>query len=229
MLIALEPEVDEGGWDADDENDENDCSIEGHLSPCVFHLRDERPHYGGSVQEGWNASATLDAHTMEGTDRRADEGARTEEPPRVLEIPLWMFVELQSGKWPESCLRLLRELGSNIRLAVEGYDEWVLDESDNLTMKGLGLTMDWTGDLRSSGTAQMSVGNDDAGDHPIVEEVPNSGAAGPSSRILPTGENNASWPGSGYSSRDRHFSHNASTDEPLGERSWIATALGLYI
>jgi hypothetical protein len=183
--IALESEVDESGWDADDER----SSIQELYSP--WSLSDVLDLCDDSTR-GW-----VEAHIKERqaeADRAPDEGAESEQPLGNFKIPPSMFMELQSGKWPNSCLWRLLEPGSKTKLVVEGFDESFLDGHNDSEVKGLGLDMDW------HGTAQMFTGDDGAKDHQIVGDGTGCGSPGPSG-TSPTGEENTSWYGSTCSRR----------------------------
>ncbi len=179
MPIALESEVDESGWDADDER----SSIQELYSP--WSLSDVLDLWDGSTRE-WADGLIKERKTE--ADRLPDEGAESEEPLSYFKIPLSMFMELQSGKWPNSCLWRFLEPGSKTKLVVEGFDESFLDGYNNSEVGGLGLDMNWHG-------TQMFAGNDSAEDHQIVEDGTGCGSPGPSG-TLPTGEENTSWYGS---------------------------------
>jgi hypothetical protein len=109
MLIALDPEIDEGGWDADDE----DSYVNEAASPWsdVTYEYDYRLSRGGSDQ-GQYSNAALDA----GIERLKAEAAREREewlrnppPTPVIRVPLWIVEGILNGKYPNSGLKYLLE------------------------------------------------------------------------------------------------------------------------
>jgi hypothetical protein len=109
MLIALDPEIDEGGWDADDE----DSYADEAASPWsdVTYEYDYRLSRGGSDQ-GQYSNAALDA----GIERLKAEAAREREewlrnppPTPVIRVPLWIVEGILNGKYPNSGLKYLLE------------------------------------------------------------------------------------------------------------------------
>lgn len=170
--MPIEPEVDESGWDADDER----SSIQELYSP--WSLSDALNLYDDSDREWLDAFIK---EKMAGADRAPNGGTESEEPS---------MLELQSGLWR------LPEPGSKTKLVLEGFDQWFLDWCKGPEMKGLGLDMNW------DGTEQMLAGNDGTEYHQIVEEGAGCGCGSPGpSGTLPAGEENASWYGSACSRR----------------------------
>ena len=131
MLIALDIENDEGGWEADDE----ESHVDEVLSPWsdVTYEYDYRLSRGGS-DKGQYSNAALDAGIIElqaQAAREREEWIRNgPHSPGFIRVPLWIIEGILSGKYPNSGLKFLLEpdadgkLDYKIDLADGGWVEF---------------------------------------------------------------------------------------------------------
>ena len=204
MFIALDP-VDEGGWDADDE----DSYVDEAASPWsdVTWEYDYRLHRGGS-DYGQYSNAALDA----GGERLRAQAAREHEellrkprPTPVMRVPLWIVEGILNGKYPNSALKYL------LKPNADGKIEYKigLDNGGFVEFKLRGRPADPSNNPQSSDheTAQEPHRNDDAIGQYVVE-----GGIGSSSASALSGstiQENTLWYDPNCSQRVRRFSYSS--------------------